>query len=399
MTMLSKRRIRLGPAASGALFYFSFYGAAAAYVPFISVFYADRGLSGSEIGVLAAIGPLMALLAAPALTALADRKGLRRRLLVLSLAGTALALLVVPLPTSFVWLLPVVALLSAVGSASIPLADGLIARTAARRSLSYGKMRLWGSISWSVVATLGGLLWQQAGFFTMFAVASLFFLATIPYAGQLEEEVRPSDAQARPPLRLIMGDVRLRVVLLATLGLGTAMAAMFTFSAIYIAQIGGQSLVGLFAGVMAISELPVMHWSERIMRGLGGPLTLVLAYSCFGIAYVGLALIQSPVLLLGVAFLQGLGFGLFLPTTVRLFADWAPAEWSSTSQGILSAGLWGLAPLIAGPLGGIIYDNGGPTALFFASAGVIVVAGLVLVLAQLASVFSLKRETENVTRL
>jgi MFS family permease len=100
-----------------------------------------------------------------------------------------------------------------------------------------------------------------------------------------------------------------------------------------------------------------------------------------------------------VAFLQGLGFGLFLPTTVRLFADWAPAEWSSTSQGILSAGLWGLAPLIAGPLGGIIYDNVGPTALFLASAGVIVLAGLVLVLAQLASVFSLKRETGNVTRL
>jgi PPP family 3-phenylpropionic acid transporter len=389
-----KGRLRLGPAASGALFYFSFYGAAAAYLPFISVFYADRGLSGSEIGVLAAIGPLMALLASPALAALADRKGWRRRLLVLSLAGTAVALLIVPLPTSFVWFLPVVALLSAVGSASIPVADSLVARTAARRGLSYGKMRLWGSVSWAVVAAVGGALWEQAGFFTMFAVASLLFLATIPSAGRLEED-RPSRSQARPPLRLVMADVRLRVVLLATLGLGTAMAAMYTFSAIYIDQIGGQSLVGLFAGVMAISELPVMHWSERIMRRLGGPLTLVLAYACFGIAYVGLGFLQSPALLLGVAFLQGLGFGLFLPTTVRLFADWAPAEWSSTSQGILSAGLWGLAPLIAGPLGGVIYDNVGPVAVFFASAGVIAMAALVLVLAQFASVFHIRPETEG----
>lgn len=392
MTMPFRGRLRLGPAASGALFYFSFYGAAAAYLPFISIFYAHQGLSGSEIGVLAAIGPLMALLASPALAALADRKGWRRRLLVLSLAGTALALLVVPLPTSFIWFLPVVALLSAVGSASIPVADSLVARTAARRGLSYGKMRLWGSVSWAVVAAVGGALWEQAGFFTMFAVASLLFLATIPSAGWLEED-RASDSQVRPPLRFVIGDVRLRVVLLATLGLGTAMSAMYTFSAIYIDRIGGQSLVGLFAGVMAISELPVMHWSERIVRRLGGPLTLVLAYACFGIAYLALAFVQSPALLLGIAFLQGLGFGLFLPTTVRLFADWAPSEWSSTSQGILSAGLWGLAPLIAGPLGGIIYDNVGPIAVFFASAGVIALAALVIVLAQLASVFHLKAET------
>ncbi len=395
MTMPSNGRLRPGPAASGALFYFSFYGAAAAYSPFISVFYADRGLSGSEIGVLAAMGPLMALLTSPPLSALADRKGWRRRLLVLSLAGTAAALLTLPLPTSFLWFLPVVALLSVVGSISIPIADSLVARMAARRGLSYGKMRLWGSFSWALVAALGGALWQEAGFFLMFPVASLLFLATIPSAGWLEED-RPSESQVRPPLRLVMADIRLRVVLLATMGFGTAMAAMYTFSAIYIDRIGGQSLLGLFAGVMAISELPVMHWSERITRRLGGPLTLVLAYACFGIAYAGLAFIQSPALLLGVAFLQGLGFGLFLPTTVRLFADWAPAEWSSTSQGILSAGVWGLAPLIAGPLGGIIYDNVGPTAVFFASAGVIVVAALVLVLAQLASVFNLKLETGTV---
>ena len=397
MTMLSKGRLRLSPGISGALFYFCYYGAAAAYIPFISIFYADRGLSGSQIGVLAAIGPLMALLAAPALSALADKQGRRRRLLVLSLAGTAVALLAVPLPTSFLWLLPVVAILAVVNSPSIPVADGLVARTATRRGLAYGKMRLWGSVSWAVVAAVGGAFWQQAGFSLMFPIASIFFLLTIPTAGQLEEEDdRPPESKAKVPLRLVMGDVRLRIVLLATMAFGTAMAAVYTFSGIYIDQIGGQSLVGLLAAVMAISELPIMLWSERITRRFGGPMTLVLAYACFGIAYVGLAFLQSTILLVVVAVIQGIGFGLFLPTTVRLFADWAPAEWSSTSQGILSAGLWGLAPLIAGPLGGIIFDNAGPAALFLASAGVMGLAGLGLILAQLGSIFSLKRETGNV---
>jgi PPP family 3-phenylpropionic acid transporter len=182
-------------------------------------------------------------------------------------------------------------------------------------------------------------------------------------------------------------------VLLATLALGIAMSSVYTFSGIYLDGIGGQSLVGLFAGVMAASELPVMHWSERIMRRMGGPQTLILAYAFFGTGYLGLTFIHWPPLLLGVALLQGLGFGLFLPTTVRLFAEWAPVEWSSTSQGILSASLWGLAPLVASPLAGLIYDSAGPAAVFLASVGAIVLAGLVLFLAQLAGIFTPKQET------
>ncbi|MEA2572964.1 MAG: transporter, family, 3-phenylpropionic acid transporter [Chloroflexia bacterium] len=341
--------------------------------------------------MLAAIGPLMALLVAPGISAMSDRRGWRIRYLVLSLAGTSLVLLALPVPTSFAWFLPVVALLAAVGSASIPVADSLVARTAARRGLSYGKMRLWGSVSWSVVAVVCGTLWQQTGFFLMFPIASLLFLATIFSALQLEEE-RPIDSQVRPPLRLVVADNRLRVVLLATFILGIAMSSAYTFSGIYLDSIGGQSLVGLFAGVTAACELPVMHWSEHITRRLGGPQTLILAYSLFGLGYLGLAFIQWAPLFLGVALVQGLGFGLFLPTTVRLFAEWAPPEWASTSQGILSAGLWGLAPLIASPLAGLIYDNAGPAAVFLTSAGALVVAGLVLVLAQIAGVFGPKRE-------
>jgi PPP family 3-phenylpropionic acid transporter len=322
---------------------------------------------------------------------MADRRAWRVRVLILSLVGTALALLALPLPPSFGWLLPIVALLAIVSSVSIPIADSLVARMAARKGLSYGKMRFWGSVSWAVIAVVCGTLWQQTGFFLMFPVASLLFLTSIFSARQLEEE-RPSESQSRPPLRLVVGDNRLRVVLLATFGLGVSMSAVFTFSGIYLDSIGGQSLVGLFAGVMAASELPVMHWSERITRRLGGPQTLVLAYVFFGTGYLGLALFQWPPLLLGMAMLQGLGFGLFMPTTVRLFADWAPAEWSSTSQGILSAGLWGLAPMIASPLAGLVYDSAGPAAVFLTSVGVIVLATLVLVLAQLAGIFDLKRE-------
>jgi MFS transporter, PPP family, 3-phenylpropionic acid transporter len=385
--MLSRGRLRLGPATPGALFYFSFFGASATYAPFLSVFFAHRGLSGSEIGLLAAIGPLMTILVAPWLSALADRHNRRVVLLCVALAGTALSLLAVPLSTSFTGLLFVVAVLAVVGSPAVPVADGLIARMAARRGLAYGKMRLWGSLSWAVLAAISGALWQQWGFFWMFPFASLLFLLTIPLARLLEED-RPAESQPRPRLRVVMGDIRLRTVLVATFTLGLAMAVGATFVPVHIDRLGGgRLLVGLFAGITAISELPMMHRSEAIMRRLGGPWTLMLAYALFAGSYLGLVWINSPVLLLGLAVVQGLGFGLFMPITVRMVADWSPDEWSATSQGVLSAGLWGLAPLISGPLAGALYDAAGPGAVFLACAGAAVLAGLVLVMAQLAGVF------------
>ena len=221
--MLNHWGTRIGPTAQGALFYLSFYGGTAAYIPFLSVFYAQRGLTGSEIGLLAAVGPLVALVGGPGLAALADRRGWQVRMLSLSLAGMALCLLALPLAPSFGALLGVAVALAVVSSPVISIADSLIAQMAARRDLSYGQMRLWGSVSWVVLPTAGGALWQQIGLALMFPLASLLFLLTIPIVQLFNtEKPRTAAGRAAPSLRLVARDRRLRIVLIGTLALGLA---------------------------------------------------------------------------------------------------------------------------------------------------------------------------------
>ncbi len=375
------------PTTQGALYYFGFFGAAAVYGPFLSVFFARRGFSGQEIGLLAAIGPLMAVLIGPVLLAFADRRGGRVRLLSLGLAGIAVALFALALPLSFAGLLCVVTALAVAGSFTGPLGDGLLARMAERHGLAFGKMRLWGSLSWAIVAAGGGWLWQQVGFWPMFPLAGLLFLATIPVALTLHED-SPGPSRLRLSWRTVASDGRIRAVIGSTFLLGLAMGSVGTFAGIYIDHLsGGQSLVGLFAAATALSELPTMHWSQRLIQRLGGPQTLMLAYALLGASYAGLIWIDQPVGLLLVGVVQGLGFGLFLPTAVRLVAVWAPAQWSATYQGILSAATWGLAPLIAGPVGGLIYDGAGPAALFLACTATTIGAVALLIGAQVTGVF------------
>ena len=133
--MLNRWRVVLQPATQGALYYFCFYGAAAVYRPFLSVFLAQRGFSGQEIGFLSAIGPLMAVLIGPLILACVDRRGGRVRMLGLGLLGIAVALSLLALPLSFVGLLGIITVLGLVSSFAGPLSDNLLDHLAEKHGL------------------------------------------------------------------------------------------------------------------------------------------------------------------------------------------------------------------------------------------------------------------------
>ncbi len=378
---------QLSPTTRGSLYYFGLSGASATFLPFINVFYADRGLSGREIGLLAAAGPMVALLAAPLLVALADRRGRQVQMMILGLAGVALTTLLLPLAQPFAVLLSVVVANGLIGSTVGSISDGTIAQMATRHQINYGKMRLWGSAGWVGMSLLGGFLWPLFGLWLMFPLASLLFVATM-FAARLLGGDGSSAKVERQPLRLTSGAGRFWVVLICVVFISLGMTMARTFSAIYIARLSGQTLVGLYAAVAAAIEIPAMLWTEPVLRRAGGPFTLALSCLLLGSAYVGLAVMPRPELLLLAALLEGVGVGLFLTATVRLVASWSPQGQVATYQGLLNAGSSGLAPLLAGLLGGAIFDTAGPQVVFVVSAGAVAIGMVVLLVTQILSLFS-----------
>ena len=283
------------------------------------------------------IGPVVALVGAPLLAALADRRGWQVQMMTVGLAGVALTTLLVPLAQPFVLLLLVVLGNGLIGSTVGSISDGTIAQMAARNHINYGKMRLWGSASWVVMSLLGGFLWPLFGLRLMFPLASLLFVATMFVALMLGEAASSANVE-RQPLRLTSGTGRFWAVLICSVFMSLGMVMARTFSAIYIDRLSGQTLVGVYAAVAAAIEIPVILWAERLVRRIGGPFTLALSCLLMGGAFLGLAIIPRPELLLLSALVEGTGFGLFITATVRLVADWSPRGQVATYQGLLNAG-------------------------------------------------------------
>jgi PPP family 3-phenylpropionic acid transporter len=371
----------LSPLGRGSLYYLGFWGSMGVFMPFINVHFADLGLNGRQIGLLAALVPLMTLVYAPPLSALADRRRRRVPLLRRLIVGLILTFFLLGFARTFFALALLMALLSLFLSPIVPIADSLIAQMSVRYRLNYGSMRLWGSFGFAVMAISCGALWQQVGFGPMFILTSLVFLPLVWLANLLEEGPL-IDEEARPPLTALARDRGLVVILGASFLVGLSIGVAVAFEGLYIDYLGGSKLLlGLLPGLVALTEMATMYYGGLIAQRLRGTRTLLLAYGLLGCAFLGYALVSMPEMLLLFAVMKGLGFGLFFVTTVRLVAERAPEAWSSTAQAALIAAMFGLAPLIAGPLGGLVYDSLGPSAVFLGGSAAVGLAALVLVVA------------------
>jgi MFS family permease len=121
-----------------------------------------------------------------------------------------------------------------------------------------------------------------------------------------------------------------------------------------------------------------MFYGQRIAQRLHGPNTVILAYGLMAGAYLGYVLLANPRVMPFFSILKGLGFGLFFTNTVRILNERTPEEWASTAQSLMSVGMFGLAPLVAGPLGGLIHDAFSPGAVFGLGILALALAALVL---------------------
>src|SRR5688572_7516012 len=92
--------------------YFLYYAAAATLLPFLTIYYQDLGLTGTQIGFLASLPPLLSLVSAPVWGVVSDSLKRRRLSLLIAISGAVLLALMLSAVRAFVWLIPSVILFS-----------------------------------------------------------------------------------------------------------------------------------------------------------------------------------------------------------------------------------------------------------------------------------------------
>ena len=368
----------LSPAVRGAIYYFAFWGVVGVYIPFMFVHFKQIGLTGTQIGLFATFMPLMMLTTAPIVANLADRWRMRTRILAVCIALLGISLALLGSTNEFWLLLPFMLFMAFVRSPIAGIGDGLVAKMAVTHGVNFGSMRLWGSFGFAAIAAMSGFFWQRYGYQPMFLVACIGFCAMAALALLLDEEA--ASPQQKGSWKPLLQDPALRTIMITAFLMAGSLAMSGTFEGIMMDYLGGGGIfIGLLLGFTGISEIPLMRNAPRLSDRFGAERTFMIGCLIIALAHVAYATAWSPIVLLGGAMIRGAGFGLSFVMMVTIVARRSPPGMAASSQAVVSAAGWGLAPLIGIPISGALYDlTGGPQVVFWVCVVMAIAAAMVM---------------------
>ena len=135
-----------------SLFYAAYFLVIGIQLPFWPLWLESRGLTAAEIGMVLSVSLWVRIVTIPVAGVVVDRTGNRRAALIV-LSGSSLAASLMYPPIDGFWpILLVTVLVSACFSPVMNLGDNLTLLIARVNRLDYGRMRLWGSISFIAAA-------------------------------------------------------------------------------------------------------------------------------------------------------------------------------------------------------------------------------------------------------
>ncbi len=374
---------RVEPAATVrlALFYAASFLVVGIQLPFWPVWLAGRGLDSRQIAAVFAAALWAKVAATPLFGALADRLG-RRRAVMAALAALAFAAyLGLWDAAGFAAILALNLAAAVAQSALMPLGDSITLAAVRDDGLDYGRIRVWGSLSF-VAAAVGSGLWLSAAppggnriLFLVLTATALLVAACLMMPASAPHAAGP------PRLRLLgafAASRRFWLFVAAASALQASHQLYYGFGTLFWRSLGFSDRVigGLWAeGVVA--EI-VLFWLARPLVTRIGPLGLMAASGAAGIVRWSLAAALPG---LGAAallqLLHAFTFGAGHVGAMHFLSRSVPPGAASSAQALYAAASAGLGSgLVMLGAGSLYAAFGGRAYLFMALLSAVGLAGV-----------------------
>jgi PPP family 3-phenylpropionic acid transporter len=360
-----------------SIYYFLFFGAISILFPFLALFYLSQGLTGAQIGLLSAISPLICLFGAPLWTGAADASHRHKLAAMLSILGMVIVAILFPGVASFGGLLLMVSLFAFFNAPIASLVDSAVLALLGDRKEHYGRIRLWGTIGYGVLAPIGSSLIGRFGLKWAFWGCAILMLLSLLTITQFPFRQSQSSGSFRGGIRKLFSDQSWMFFLAMVLIAGIGMATINNYLFVYMQSLGAsKTLMGVALTFATISEIPAMFFSDRLLRRFGARGMLIIAMTAIGLRLVCYSLTSQPWVVLIIQLSHGLTFAAIYTAGVHYAGQIAPPGMQATTQGMFAGTLMGFGSATGGFLGGLLLDRFSPGGMY-ACIGALVLAGLV----------------------
>lgn len=362
------------------LFYFAAFGA---LYPLLPLFLKENGMSGTEIGTIIAIGPVMTVLFQPIWGMICDRYNAQRAVLMVTLLLAGVLSAVYPFAGSFWLFLALFGGMALFHSSGVPIVDSVALNYVQKHGGDYGSLRLWGAVGFALASWGAGELAEWAGLSSIFWFYSAAFFLCVALTPALPRESNRMSVQLLKGLKALTLHPKFLLFCLATFLIFGTIQANNSYYGIFFTSIGGTVAgVGLSFLIAAGSEAPVMRFAGRLVRRFGLLPLLAAAGIISSLRWLFYGMEPSEELVLALLFVQGLSVGLYIPAAAQYVREIAPEEIKVTALAIYSAIGNGLGSMAGTMVGGYLYDRAGifQTYTIFGFASLVGVLAIVVLM-------------------
>lgn len=361
-----------------AVFYFWYYAALGAYTPYVGRWVDALGHGGFVVGAMLGLWYGTRIIAPPAWAALTGRSARPGEWFVAGCVATLLCFCGF-LVTREAWaLLGVMAAFGLFYNAVMPQFEAMTLAALGPAPEQYGRLRVWGSVGFLLVAGSYGALMDRVGAENFPWLTLPLFVAMAIAAWPHRRDRPPEQAPAtvgeaghlfkRPGVRRF-----LLVALLMQLGFGP----FYVFYTLHL-QAAGHSgaAIGALWALGVLIEIAMFWQAPRLIARFGaGPLlSACLAATVLRWTITALYAHSLPVMLLAQT-THALSFAVFHACCMRLMSEYFPGRRAAAGQSLLYGFSSGVGGVLGAGMAALAWESaGGGTLAFLLGAAVTAVA-------------------------
>jgi PPP family 3-phenylpropionic acid transporter len=354
-----------------AFFFFGYYAYLGAFTPYVSLYFANKGMDAAEIGILMSLMQITRIFGPTLWGWVADHSERRVRVLRITAFSALGAFVGLFFGNSFAQFFVVMVLLNGCTSAQAPLSEALMLSEMHGDLTHYGRLRLWGSVGFIFAVTVGGKLLDQIGVAHMpwlaWALLGLVLIASL----RLRESPHAQVHRERPSVMKLLKRREVISFFTSTMMMVASHSALYVFYSLYLAQIGySKTVIGLMWSLGVIAEIVFFYFQAPFFRRFGAKTLMLvsLAIAVVRFAMIG-ACAQSLSLLLFAQILHAATFATHHSSSVLTMQRWFSGPLQASGQALYFSISYG----IGGSLGGMLlsmfwHDNDGHAVFYAASA-------------------------------
>jgi MFS transporter, PPP family, 3-phenylpropionic acid transporter len=339
--------------------YAAIFGGIACFNPFLTVYFQQKGLSYTQIGISYAVLSITAVITQPIWGFVTDKYSNKRTTLIIITLASSILIYNLVFAKSFYYIMLGILLITVVQSSNIPIGDAYTYEIMdTHKNIQYGRVRLVGSIGFAMVTLLLGQIIKNKGINSAYYLYSIIMLLE----AILLFNIKFKDKGTKKKISLYDGtallkDIRFSVFLLSVVIINISLGANGSYIAVLMQKTGGDvSKLGLLWCILALSELPILFFGNKILNKFGELNIYFLGIMLYGLRYFVCSVSTSYVPVLIIQTMQGLTYIFYMISAFQYINNIVPAKMRTTAMTLYSA-VCGVGGLIGNMGGGVLLEH------------------------------------------